>query len=115
MSDSNPIDALNALEAEAIAAAESAPDSDALETVRVTYLGRSEGRISAILRGLGQLPAEDRPAVGQRANQVKAAEKALDAVKKVVPGVPKLGGSDSGSGAPKAEDAVKGLKKLFGN
>ena len=71
MSDSNPIEALNALEAEAVAAAESAPDADALEAVRVTYLGRSEGRISAILRGLGQLPAEERPAVGQRANQVK--------------------------------------------
>ncbi|MCH1570886.1 MAG: phenylalanine--tRNA ligase subunit alpha, partial [Longimicrobiales bacterium] len=41
--------------------------------VRVSYLGRSEGQISAILRGLGQLPAEERPAVGQRANQVKGA------------------------------------------
>ena len=73
MSEPNPIEALNALEVEAIAAAESAPDADALETVRVSYLGRSEGRISAILRGLGQLPAEERPAVGQRANQVKGA------------------------------------------
>lgn len=55
--------------------------------------------------------------------------KALEAVKKIVPGVPKLGGSsggsilpklggsDSGGGTavPKAEEAVKGLKKLFGN
>ncbi len=73
MSEPNPIEALNALEVEAITAAESAPDADALETVRVSYLGRSEGRISAILRGLGQLPAEERPAVGQRANQVKRA------------------------------------------
>lgn len=80
MSDSNPIEALNALESEAIAAAESAPDAEALEQVRVMYLGRSEGRISAILRGLGQLPAEERPAVGQRANQVKSAvSAALDA------------------------------------
>lgn len=45
----------------------------------------------------------------------KDPKKALDAVKKIVPGVPKLGGSDSNSGAPKAEEAVKSLKKLFGN
>ena len=73
MSDSNPIEALNALEVEAIAAAESALDAEALDAVRVSYLGRTEGQISAILRGLGQLPAEERPAVGQRANQVKGA------------------------------------------
>ncbi|SVD80009.1 uncharacterized protein METZ01_LOCUS432863, partial [marine metagenome] len=44
-----------------------------VESLRVTYLGRSGGRISAILRGLGQLPSEERPAVGQEANRVKAA------------------------------------------
>lgn len=72
MSESNPIEALAVLEAEALGAAESAPDATALEAVRVAYLGRSEGRISAILRGLGALPPEERPAVGQRANEVKA-------------------------------------------
>ncbi len=58
----------------------------------------------------------------------KDPKKALEAVKKMVPGLPKLGGSsggsilpklggsDSGGGSamPKADDAVKGLKKLFG-
>lgn len=46
----------------------------------------------------------------------KDPKKALEAVKKVVPGVPKLGGSGSGSSGsslPKAEDAVKGLKNIF--
>ncbi len=61
-------------------------------------------------------------------NIAKDPKKALEAVKKIVPGVPKLGGSsggsilpklggsDSGGGSavPKAEDAVKGIKKLFG-
>ena len=37
----------------------------------MAFLGRSDGRISAILRGLGQLAPEDRPAVGQEANRVK--------------------------------------------
>ena len=44
MSDTNPIDALKALEAEALAAVAAAPDADALEEARITYLGRSEGR-----------------------------------------------------------------------
>lgn len=72
MSDSNPIDALTALEAEALGAIEAAENGEALEGVRVTYLGRSDGRISAILRGLGQLDPALRPKVGQKANQVKS-------------------------------------------
>jgi phenylalanyl-tRNA synthetase alpha chain len=71
MTDSNPIEALGALEAEALSAIETATDADALEVVRITFLGRSEGRISAILRGLGALPPEERPKVGQEANRVK--------------------------------------------
>ena len=73
MSDTHPIEALNALKDEALEAIASASDARALEGVRVTYLGRKEGRISGILRGLGALSAEERPAVGQLANQVKAA------------------------------------------
>ncbi|MBI3080052.1 MAG: phenylalanine--tRNA ligase subunit alpha [candidate division NC10 bacterium] len=52
---------------------------DALEDLRVRYLGR-RGSLTAILRGLGDLPPEARPVVGQRANAVKAAiEGALEA------------------------------------
>ena len=50
-----------------IAAAESA---DALEAIRVRYLGR-KGSLNALLRGLGQLAAEERPAMGALANTVK--------------------------------------------
>jgi phenylalanyl-tRNA synthetase alpha chain len=70
MSD-GPIESLLRLEADALSAIDDASDAGALEAVRVTYLGRSEGRISAILRGLGSMPPEDRPAVGQAANRVK--------------------------------------------
>lgn len=42
-----------------------------LERVRVAYLGRKEGRISEVLRGLARLPDEERPRVGQEANRVK--------------------------------------------
>ncbi len=72
MSDTDLIGALRGLEGEALAAVAAASDAAALEAVRVTYLGRTEGSISKVLRGLGALPAEARPAVGQEANRVKA-------------------------------------------
>lgn len=72
MSDTDLIGALRGLEGEALAAVAAASDEAALEAVRVTYLGRTEGSISKVLRGLGALPAEARPAVGQEANRVKA-------------------------------------------
>jgi phenylalanyl-tRNA synthetase alpha chain len=64
-----------AAEAE-IAAAES---TEGLEAIRVRYLGR-KGSLNAILRGLGQLPAEERPAMGALANTVRdAVAAAVDA------------------------------------
>ena len=44
---------------------------DRLEQWRVGYLGR-RGRLTQILRGLGELPADERRAVGSAANQAKA-------------------------------------------
>jgi phenylalanyl-tRNA synthetase alpha chain len=71
MSDVDLIGALQSLEREALAAVANAGDERALEAVRVSYLGRSDGSISLVLRRLGTLPAEARPAVGQEANRVK--------------------------------------------
>ncbi|HSH74534.1 MAG TPA: phenylalanine--tRNA ligase subunit alpha [Longimicrobiales bacterium] len=71
MTEADPIKTLRELEAEALGAVRAAEDQEGLERARVTYLGRSEGRISSILRGLGRLSAEERPAVGQEANRVK--------------------------------------------
>jgi phenylalanyl-tRNA synthetase alpha chain len=80
MTDTNPIEALASLETEALAAIARASEASALESVRITFLGRSEGRISAILRGLGGLSPEERPLVGQHANRVKnAVSEALEA------------------------------------
>ncbi|MFN8542920.1 MAG: phenylalanine--tRNA ligase subunit alpha [Candidatus Binatia bacterium] len=45
---------------------------EAVEAVRVRYLGR-KGSLNAILRGLGALAADERPAMGALANEVKAA------------------------------------------
>ncbi len=74
MSDSNSlVDTLKALETEALAAIKAATDADTLEALRIAYLGRKEGRISSLLRGLGALDVSERPAVGADANRVKEA------------------------------------------
>ena len=44
--------------------------ADDVEAVSVRYLGR-KGSLNAILRGLGQLPADERPVLGALANEVK--------------------------------------------
>ena len=59
---------LNTTALQAIAAADSLDD---LEQLRVKYLGK-KGELSQILRGMGKLSPEERPAVGSQANVVKS-------------------------------------------
>lgn len=42
-----------------------------LEEIRIKYLGK-KGELTAVLRGMGQLSPEERPVVGQIANEVRA-------------------------------------------
>ena len=67
------IDTLQELEVEALSAIRSASDADGLEAIRISYLGRKEGRISQILRRLGDLDESERRTVGAEANRVKVA------------------------------------------
>ena len=62
--------ALDDLKAEATAAIESAADSTALEKLRVEWLGK-KGRVTDLLKSLGQLNADERPKVGAEINAVK--------------------------------------------
>ena len=62
--------ALDDLKAEATAAIESAADSAALEKLRVEWLGK-KGRVTDLLKSLGQLDADERPKVGAEINAVK--------------------------------------------
>lgn len=64
---------LEALEREGRELIGAAEDPYALEAARIRLLGRKEGRITMVLRRLGELPPEARPAVGAVANRVKAA------------------------------------------
>ena len=56
-----------------------AADAD-VEQIRVRYLGK-KGELTAVLRGMGQLSPEERPVVGQLANEVRAAIEAAIATK----------------------------------
>jgi phenylalanyl-tRNA synthetase alpha chain len=67
---------LEALSAGARDAIGRAQDEKALEDLRVRFLGK-KGELSAVLRGMGQLPAEERPRVGEVANRVKGEVEAL--------------------------------------
>jgi phenylalanyl-tRNA synthetase alpha chain len=61
---------LSALKAQALDAINAANDLAALDDIRVNYLGK-KGQITALLKGLGKLSAEERPKAGALINQVK--------------------------------------------
>ena len=63
---------LDALQAEALAAAAEAADVATLDALELDMLGR-KGRLTGVLRGIGALPGEDRPRVGAVANAVRTA------------------------------------------
>ncbi|MDH7501858.1 MAG: phenylalanine--tRNA ligase subunit alpha [Verrucomicrobiota bacterium] len=65
------VEEIEPLRAEAIAAFQAASDIAALERARTTYLG-SNGRLTLLMKQLGSLPKEDRPAAGKLINTVKA-------------------------------------------
>ncbi|MFN0146220.1 MAG: phenylalanine--tRNA ligase subunit alpha [Dehalococcoidia bacterium] len=70
---------VDGLLAEALAALSSAPGEAAIEAWRAEWLGRSDGRVTALLRSIKDQPAESRGAFGAGANRLKLAlEDALD-------------------------------------
>ncbi|MBP5982020.1 MAG: phenylalanine--tRNA ligase subunit alpha [Halomonas sp.] len=64
------MDHLPTLVSEARDAIQASQDVAALEELRVRYLGK-KGEVTALLKGLGKLSAEERPAAGERINQAK--------------------------------------------
>ncbi|MGZ6339299.1 MAG: tRNA ligase subunit PheS family protein, partial [Candidatus Limnocylindrales bacterium] len=61
---------LHRLRDDALAAVLAAADEAALEQVGIRFLGK-KGELTGILRGIGALPADDRPRVGLVANDVR--------------------------------------------
>ncbi len=62
---------LEQIKASAVSAIHAAENEQALEEVRVRYLGK-KGELTAILRGMGAVPAEERPKVGALVNTIRA-------------------------------------------
>jgi phenylalanyl-tRNA synthetase alpha chain len=65
---------LRALQQRALAEVAAAPDPGSLEQLQIQYLGK-KGDLTAVLRGIGGLAADDRPRVGAIANEVGEAVK----------------------------------------
>ena len=57
---------------EALAALQAAASAAALDELRVKYLGK-KGELTAVLKMMGKLSPEERPVMGQLANDVRAA------------------------------------------
>ena len=63
---------LATIRAQALAAFAAAEDSAKLDALRVQYLGK-KGELTAVLKMMGKLSPEERPVMGQLANEVRAA------------------------------------------
>lgn len=72
---------LERIRSEALAALNAAADGQELEALRVRYLGK-KGELTAVLKQMGKLSPEERPVMGQVANNVRAAiEETLEQAK----------------------------------
>ena len=69
------LDQLNQLEREALDSLAAVNSTDSLTQWQGAHFGtkRSKGKLDEIMSGLGKLAADDRPAFGKRANEVKQA------------------------------------------
>ena len=77
---------LATIRAQALAAFAAAQDSAQLDELRVQYLGK-KGQLTAVLKQMGKLSPEQRPAMGQLANETRAAlESALEVRAKALEG-----------------------------
>ena len=61
---------LQELRKSALEAMAGADSLEALESLRVKYLGK-KGELTAILKQMGRLPADERPVIGQLANEIR--------------------------------------------
>ena len=64
---------VHALRQEAFRAIEAAADPDALEAVRIAWLGRKAGRVTALMKAIPSVAEAERAALGQAVNALKEA------------------------------------------
>ncbi len=63
---------LEAIKADALEKIDGAKDLDALNEIKVAVLGK-KGELTAVLKGMKDVPPEERPVVGQMVNEARAA------------------------------------------
>ena len=75
---------LQNIKSQAQQALEDAATMQELENIRIKYLGK-KGELTLVLRGMGKLSAEERPIIGQMANQIRSEiEQTLDQTKESI-------------------------------
>ena len=72
MNESGIASQIESLQSKALSELESVSSLEALDEWRVSFLGR-RGELTQLLRGVGSLPREDRPAAGAAANALRQA------------------------------------------
>lgn len=73
---------LKAIQEKALSSLKDVKELKELDELKVKFLGK-KGELTAILKGMGKLSAEERPVVGQLANEVRSAiEEKIDEAKK---------------------------------
>ena len=80
---------LETLAEQTAAAVAAAPDLAAIDAIELDVLGK-KGRLTGVLRGIGGLPADERPLVGAVANRVRASIEAAVAARRAVLGSAEL-------------------------
>ena len=63
-------DKLEKIKSESIVEIDNVENAQQLEEIRIKYLGK-KGELTQLLRGMGQLSPEERPLIGQLANEVR--------------------------------------------
>ena len=64
------LDSLKKIKIDAMEELDRAKDLNEIEEIRIKYLGK-KGVLTQLLRGMGKLSEEERPAVGKLANEVR--------------------------------------------
>ena len=72
---------LDELQHAGLAALNDAASPDAVEAWRIAYLG-SKGKLKSAMAGMKDVPKDDKPAAGQKANEVKVVLEQAFAAKK---------------------------------
>jgi phenylalanyl-tRNA synthetase alpha chain len=101
---------LDQLNSDALAAFQSAGNPAALEAARIEYLGMKSGRLKAAQKGLATVEKADKPAAGQRFNQIKQQiEAALEECQARL-----ASGAQAEAVAPRFDPTVPGIRPRLG-